>query len=147
MSDGHQMDSRVNVRPIRQEDAGAVAELVAQLGYQRTPDEVRQWVSDLGSWPEHATFVAEFKGEVVAWIDVSLEHHLQSEAFGLIGGLVVKDGVRGAGIGRRLCEQAELWSRRQGGRKDSGHLPQHSRGRPSLLSARRLSPDEGFDGV
>ena len=117
MSDGPQMDSRVNVRPIRQEDAGAVAELVAQLGYQRTPDEVRQWVSDLGSWPEHATFVAEFKGEVVAWIDVSLEHHLQSEAFGLIGGLVVKDGVRGAGIGRRLCEQAELWSRRQGAKK------------------------------
>ncbi len=90
---------------------------MTQLGYQRTPEQVRQWIRDLDSWPEHATFVAELKGDVLAWIDVSLEHHLQSELFGLIGGLVVKEGVRGAGIGRRLCERAELWSRQQGAEK------------------------------
>ncbi len=106
--------AEVSIRPIRQEDARAVAELVTQLGYQRTPEQVRHWVLDLGSRSDQAAFVAELKGEVVAWIDVSLERHLQSEAFGLIGGLVVRDGVRGAGIGKRLCEQAEDWSRGQG---------------------------------
>jgi GNAT superfamily N-acetyltransferase len=35
---------------------------------------------------------------------------LQSPRFTLIGGLVVKDGVRGGGIGRRLCEEVERWS-------------------------------------
>jgi GNAT superfamily N-acetyltransferase len=110
-------DAQMNIRPICPDDADAVAELVAQLGYERTREQVLRWVYDLGSRPEQACFVAELKGEVVAWIDVSLEHHLQSDVFGLIGGLVVKDGVRGAGIGRRLCEQAEDWSRRQGAKK------------------------------
>ncbi|HXS11784.1 MAG TPA: GNAT family N-acetyltransferase [Acidobacteriaceae bacterium] len=113
MSDGLQL----KIRPIRQEDAGAVAELVAQLGYERTPEQVRGWVRDLDSRSGQACFVAELNGEVVAWMDVSLEHHLQSEVSGLIGGLVVKDGLRGAGIGRRLCERAEDWSRRQGAKK------------------------------
>ena len=53
-------------------------------------------------------------GEVVGWIEVSLAHHLQSEPFGLIGGLVVQEGVRGGGIGRRLCQEAERWTREQG---------------------------------
>lgn len=108
---------QIEIRPIHPGDAVAVAELVAQLGYERTPEQVRRWVLDLDSRPDQACFVAELNGAVVAWIDVSLEHHLQSEIFGLIGGLVVKDGVRGAGIGRRLCEQAEDWTREQGAAK------------------------------
>lgn len=108
---------QIEIRPIHPGDAVAVAELVAQLGYERNPEQVRRWVLDLDSRPDQACFVAELNGAVVAWIDVSLEHHLQSEIFGLIGGLVVKDGVRGAGIGRRLCEQAEDWTREQGAAK------------------------------
>ena len=89
----------------------------SQLGYERTPEQVRDWVYELGSRPRQACFVAELNSEVVAWIDVSLEHHLQSEVAGLIGGLVVRDGLRSTGIGRRLCRQAEVWSRRQGAKK------------------------------
>lgn len=40
--------------------------------------------------------------------------HLQSKPFALIGGLVVKDGMRGMRIGKKLCEQAEAWAREQG---------------------------------
>jgi GNAT superfamily N-acetyltransferase len=109
--------SQVSIRPVRPEDAGAVSELVTQLGYERTPEQVAAWVRELDSRPMQACFVAELNGEVVAWMDVSLEHHLQSEVFGLIGGLVVRDGVRGAGIGKRLCERAEEWSRRRGAKK------------------------------
>lgn len=110
-------DDQVNVRSIRNGDAVAVAELVTQLGYERTPEQVQSWVDGLGSRPEQAAFVAELEGKVVAWIDVSLAWHLQSDVFGLIGGLVVRDGLRGAGIGRRLCERAEEWSRSQGAKK------------------------------
>jgi GNAT superfamily N-acetyltransferase len=108
---------RVNIRPICRDDAIAVAELAAQLGYERTPEQVRRWVDGLDSRPEQAAFVAELDGKIVAWIDVSLVWHLQSDVFGLIGGLVVRDGVRGGGIGRRLCERAEDWSRSHGARK------------------------------
>jgi GNAT superfamily N-acetyltransferase len=113
MSDGLE----VNIRRIREQDASAVAELVTQLGYQRTPEQVRRWVLDLDSRPGQTAFVGEMNGEVVAWIDVSLEHHLQSELSGLIGGLVVKDGLRSSGIGRLLCQRAEDWSRQQGAKK------------------------------
>jgi len=110
MSDG----SAVCIRTIRPEDAEIVSELVTQLGYARTPEQVRRWVQELCSRAGQACFVAELNGEVVAWIDVSLEHRLQSDSFGLIGGLVVRDGVRGAGIGKLLCQHAEDWCRRQG---------------------------------
>jgi GNAT superfamily N-acetyltransferase len=43
-----------------------------------------------------------------------MTRHLQSEPFALIGGLVVKDGYRGMGVGRRLCEAAEEWALEQG---------------------------------
>jgi len=108
---------QVNIRPIHRDDATSVSELVTQLGYERTPEQVRQWVDGLGSRPEQAAFIAELDGKVVAWIDVSLAWHLQSDVFGLIGGLVVSDGVRGGGIGRRLCERAEEWSRSHGAKK------------------------------
>ena len=110
-------DAQMKIRPIHPNDAERVAELVTQLGYERTPEQVRHWVHELGSRPDQACFVAELNGEVVAWIDVSMANHLQSEVFGLIGGLVVRDGLRNAGIGRRLCEQAELWTHQQGATK------------------------------
>jgi GNAT superfamily N-acetyltransferase len=51
---------------------------------------------------------------LVGWIDVAITYHLQSEPFVLIGGLVVQDGLRGLGIGKRLCEEAEAWARGKG---------------------------------
>lgn len=107
----------VDLRPMGVADAGAVAELAAQLGYKRSAGQVRAWIEGLSERPGQAAFVAELGGEVVGWIEVSLEWRLQSEVFGFIGGLVVKEGVRGGGIGRRLCERAEQWSREQGARK------------------------------
>lgn len=109
--------SQLNIRSICVDDTDAVSELVTQLGYERTPEQVRSWVRELASWPKQAAFIAELNSEVVGWIDVSLEHHLQSEVFCLIGGLVVKDAVRSTGIGRLLCEVAEDWSRKQGAKK------------------------------
>ena len=108
------MNEIVRIRPIRNEDAEAVADLAAQLGYQRTPDQVRAWIAGLPSRQGQAGFVAVFAEEVAGWIDVSLEHHLQSEPYGLIGGLVVRDGMRNLGIGRKLCEHAERWVSAQG---------------------------------
>lgn len=109
--------AELRLRPIMARDAEAVAELTAQLGYQRTADQVRDWLEAVGERGGQAAFVADLAGEVVGWIEVSLEHRLQSETFGLIGGLVVRDGLRGAGIGRRLCERAEQWSAEQGAKK------------------------------
>jgi GNAT superfamily N-acetyltransferase len=102
----------ITIRTIEAGDAEEVSLLIGQLGYERSREAVRGWIEELGSRAHNqAAFVACLGAEVVGWIEVSLERRLQAPAFALIGGLVVREGTRGLGIGRRLCRQAELWSR------------------------------------
>jgi GNAT superfamily N-acetyltransferase len=106
-------EEAVWVRPMTLGDAAAVAELVGQLSYLRTVDEVAKWIA--GVQPEtQAAFVACVGNEVVGWIEVSMERRLQYAPYALIGGLVVREGMRSLGIGRRLCEEAESWGAQKG---------------------------------
>jgi GNAT superfamily N-acetyltransferase len=99
------------IRPIELRDAAEVCGLIQQLGYERPQDQVTIWIESLANRAEQqAAFVACVAGEVVGWIEISIEHRLQSPPCTLIGGLVVKEGFRGQQIGLRLCEQAEAWS-------------------------------------
>jgi GNAT superfamily N-acetyltransferase len=98
----------VVVRTLEPGDAVAVAELIGQLAYRRSAEDVLEWIEGMRAETQ-AAFVACVGDEVVAWIEVSMERRLQNEPFALIGGLVVRDGMRGMGIGRRLCEEAERW--------------------------------------
>jgi len=103
-------ENELLVRPMEHGDASAVSLLIGQLGYARSPQEVLEWVACLGSAGEQAAFVACLEGEVVGWIEVSIVRRLQTGPFAYVGGLVVKEGLRGHGIGRRLCQHAEDWS-------------------------------------
>jgi GNAT superfamily N-acetyltransferase len=109
--------SQLTIRPMHPQDAEAVAELTAELGYDRTAGQIRGWLSAHANGPQQAAFVAELDGELAGWIEVSLEWRLQSDIFGLIGGLVVRERFRGAAIGKRLCERAEAWTREHGAAK------------------------------
>ena len=107
--------TRVEIRGLEPADAGAVSLLITLLGYQRSSAEVRQWIETLGrEGREQAAFVALLDGELAGWIEISIERRLQSPPFAFIGGLVVKDGLRSRGIGRRLCAHAESWSWERG---------------------------------
>lgn len=103
------------VRVIAPEDAAAVAELTGQLGYPASVVEITERIKALLTRAENQVgFVASRGNEVVGWIEASIVHHLQSAPHALIGGLVVKDGVRSLGIGRRLCAEVEEWSKGKG---------------------------------
>jgi len=105
-------ESALLVRSIETRDAREVVALIEQLGYQRSHDEVVAWIHALSvaAAPAQAAFVACLDATVVGWIEVSLQSHLQSPPFALIGGLVVREGLRSKGIGRQLCRAAEEWS-------------------------------------
>jgi len=108
MGKEEQSGAVVRVRPMELGDVRAVTELVGQLSYQRTAEDVAAWIA--GVQPEiQAAFVACVADEVVGWVEVSMERRLQYAPFALIGGLVVREGMRSLGIGRRLCEEAERW--------------------------------------
>jgi GNAT superfamily N-acetyltransferase len=115
MESGMVKGVEVVVRPLGAGDVQAIVELIAQLGYERTGEEVRRWIASVEGCPEtQMAIVACVGDEVAGWIEVSIQSRLQSGPFALIGGLVVRDGRRGQGIGGRLCEQAERWARERG---------------------------------
>jgi GNAT superfamily N-acetyltransferase len=93
------------------DDAGAAAELCSQLGYPSSPDDLRQRIDERSRSTDSIALAAVLDGQIVGWIDASIEHHLQSAASAVIGGLVVRDDKRGLGIGRRLCLEIEGWAR------------------------------------
>lgn len=103
------------IRPIETRDAAEVAALTEQLGYQRNASEIEAWIEDLPSRSQdQAAFVACIGDEIVGWIEISVQHHLQSAPHALIGGLVVKDGYRNRQVGLGLCEYVEQWTWRRG---------------------------------
>lgn len=101
--------NELTVRTMATTDAVAVSKLCEQLGYQRDEHAILEWIGRLTAVPEsQAAFVACMGDEVVGWIEASIEHRLQYPPFALIGGLVVKDGIRGQGIGRQLCARRSV---------------------------------------
>ncbi len=105
------VNSNLLIRPIEPRDAAEVCLLIQQLGYDRTKDQVAIWIESLADRADQqSAFVACVAGEMVGWIEISIEHRLQSPPCTLIGGLVVKEGFRGQQIGLMLCERAEAWS-------------------------------------
>ncbi len=101
----------MEIRAMELCDAEGVSTLTTQLGYSRPAEGVRDWLERLRrDAPPQAAFVACEGSEVIGWIEISIEHRLQSPPFALIGGLVVKDGARSRGVGRALCARAEAWA-------------------------------------
>lgn len=108
-------EDQLTIRPMCPADVQPVARLTTQLGYERSPAEIAQWIEGLAALQDRqAAFVACLGEEIVGWIEVSIERRLQSPEFGLIGGLVVSHAHRSAGIGRKLCQHAEAWTRAHG---------------------------------
>ena len=103
--------SIVDIRPIQEEDAVAAASLCTQLGYPTDAAAVLARMRQIAGDRNRAVLVARRAEEIVGWIDLSVEYHLQSEPAILIGGLVVAEPARGKGIGLQLCKAAEDWAR------------------------------------
>jgi GNAT superfamily N-acetyltransferase len=101
----------LSVRRLAADDAEAAAELCSQLGYPSSPDDLRKRIEERLRSTDSVAFAAVLDGLIVGWIDAFIEHHLQGSASVVIGGLVVRDGVRGMGIGKRLCVEIEDWAR------------------------------------
>ena len=103
------------IRHIDVRDAAQVCTLIQQLGYERSLRDVVGWIESLAKNQEgQAAFVAELAGEIVGWIEISIQHRLQSAPYALIGGLVVKEGFRNQRLGLRLCQHSEVWGWQHG---------------------------------
>jgi GNAT superfamily N-acetyltransferase len=99
------------IRRLAADDAEVAAELSSQLGYPCSHSDLRERIDELSRAPDRVAFAAVVEGQIVGWIDAAMERHLQSPASAVIGGLVVREDMRGLGIGKRLCLEIEEWAR------------------------------------
>jgi GNAT superfamily N-acetyltransferase len=102
----------LHIREITLADAATAASLSGELGYPASPEVMQERIASLS--PDHVVYVASMAGQVAAWIDVSVTHHLQSDPRAEIGGLVVSSELRSRGIGRALVARAEQWACERG---------------------------------
>jgi GNAT superfamily N-acetyltransferase len=104
----------VAVRPMRADDASAVAALTTQLGYPSTEDEIRRRYDLIKDRWDARVLVAQHAGRVVGWIHMQATYLLECDARAEIWGLVVAETARRTGVGRRLVEAAEEWALMRG---------------------------------
>jgi GNAT superfamily N-acetyltransferase len=101
----------VSIRQLSVDDAEAAAGLSGQLGYSCSAEDLRERIGELSRTADRVAFAAVTAGQIVGWIDAAMERHLQYAACAVIGGLIVREDMRGQGVGKRLCLEVEEWAR------------------------------------
>lgn len=105
----------MRVRRMTTGDAAAVAALSGQLGYPAGEEAIRRRWAAVDGEPDHALFVTETAdGRVVGWVHVHERRLMLADGMAEVLGLVVDEGERGTGVGRRLVDEAERWSLARG---------------------------------
>ena len=109
------LDTQITIRPANARDAGDIAALCHQLGYPSSRKQVEQRLLRIRQDASQAIFLAERPdGRVVGWVQVCARQLVVADLQAEIEGLVVDEGHRGGGIGRRLMARAEQWARERG---------------------------------
>ena len=94
------------------EDANAIADVAAALGYQSAVSEglVINRLERLLASSNDKIWVAEFNGQLIGWLHAQHAFRLASADFIEILGLSVADQARLKGAGRALVEKAKEWA-------------------------------------
>jgi len=105
----------IEIRAARPADASGIASLCGQLGYPTTEKEAGQRLQAILDQGDDAVLVATLpEGDIVGWVHVHVCRLLVADPQVTLGGLVVDEGHRGNGIGRRLMERVEAWAHERG---------------------------------
>src|SRR5215468_7049100 len=107
--------NRMIVRTAGRDDAGPVAALSAQLGYDEAEDEIGKRIEEIRAQETGEVYVAVVPPDiVVGWIQVSALLLVELPPLAEVGGIVVDSRYRRIGVGRSLMEAAEQWARQNG---------------------------------
>jgi GNAT superfamily N-acetyltransferase len=104
----------VTIRRAEAGDCAALAELVGQLGYHASPDEVAARLETMAA-ENRLVLVAELDGAVAGCLSTSVMRVLHRPApVGRISMMVVDEALRSRGIGAALVRAAEQARAAQG---------------------------------
>ncbi len=107
--------NRMIVRTAQRGDAGAVAALSAQLGYDEAVDEIRKRIEEIRAQGNGEVYVAVVPPDIiVGWVQVFALLLVELPPLAEVGGIVVDSRYRRIGVGRGLMAAAEEWARQNG---------------------------------
>ena len=106
--------SEIVVRPMTIADGEAVSELACELGYEVTLREAYERIGAFDADGQAVAFVALIAGEIAGWIQAHDRRLLQYPRVLEIGGMVVSEAHRGAGVGKRLLDAITTWAKARG---------------------------------
>lgn len=131
------------IRQAKKSDAADLAELMTELGYVTTEDEMRQRLSHLLSVDSYHTAVFEGNHAISGMIGMShsFAYHSNDTHLRIIA-FVVKEEARGRGVGRLLMNEAERWAECKG----ATTLILNSGNRKERQDAHDIYRHFGFDG-
>ena len=108
------MNDSLLIREALLQDAGILISLTAQLGYPCTKEEIEERLIPYKNKAHGVVFVAVLDGTVVGWISLNVVCYFYVKPFIEVSGFVVEEKERNKGIGKRLLEVAEAWTKEQG---------------------------------
>jgi len=107
------LDRTVTVRSARSSDAGDIARLTGQLGYDVETSSLDARLASLLARPDQLFVIAAADGHVVGWLHAAIFEDIETDPYVVIAGLVVDSAHRRLGIGRQLLAEAERWAKEQ----------------------------------
>jgi len=95
-------------------DLPAAQELLSQLGYPLSSEELRRRYDAVVGAADHTLMLAEQAGRAVALCHVYARPSLDKPPEAIVQALVVDLAVRGSGVGKIMMTAAETWARDRG---------------------------------
>ena len=91
-------------------DVAACRLLLLQLGYDLNPQEVKRRYEAIKEKQDHAVFVCEQDGQVVALLHLYERPAFDKPPEVIVQALVVDQNSRGSGIGKTMMNVVERWA-------------------------------------
>jgi len=100
----------MGIREAQLNDAKDISVLSSQFGWQASADEIKTRLEIILKRPDHKIFVHQNDaGEVLGWIHAGVDIIVSSGQYGEVLAFVVREDVRGGGVGKALLMHAEQW--------------------------------------
>ena len=103
--------TQIDIRDAEMTDIVAMTELINQLGYDTTKDEMKIRFANIQSHEDYKTFVATTATQIVGMVGMTKCYFYERNGIYVrVLALVTKNSFRQNGIGRKLMEASEKWA-------------------------------------
>lgn len=110
--------TKILIREAEPADIFALTELMNELGYDTTMDEMKTRFDNIQNNKDYKTFIATDDTEILGMVGLSKNYsYEQNGIYARVLALVTRSMFRQKGIGKKLMDVAETWAREIGANK------------------------------